>query len=171
MVIILVAGLSGCVEHVEIEKPEYDGSTVTLKGNAPTWTTLRELDNKKLEFRFYENENKGRDEEIEDMTVKGNIYRTQNNRVYFKAEVNNLNPDQEYHIRALAYYIPLDPLLEADWGHSKMFSFIPNELNDLTISIEPDQQINTITIVKNLLDKNPALREMLLNRYMNELTE
>ena len=175
ILIMLLGILTGCYERVETEGYEYNEPVVTLKGSAPIEDLLgRVVDFSQLEFRFY---NKKTDEWDDDYrTVEKDYWDPEGDRVYFSADVDDLEPNTRYYVRALGYYLnpnPDDPI-DSGWGYSVMMDFIPSDQQGTTESIQtgPIDFTNNVKLrmILELLMKNPVLKERLFNRFL-EISE
>ena len=170
LILIMTLGiLTGCYERVETEGYEYDGEIVTLYGRGPSEDLFgRILDKSELEFRFYN----GRFDNWEDSyrTVKAEYTHTSDERVYFKAEVDDLEKDETYYVRAFGYYrsfIPEDPK-EDGWGYSvHTMKVKPGAKSSTTNSIQIQYNDNVkLQMLIELVLKNPRLRELFLENTL-----
>ena len=185
ILIILVLGITGCYERVEVEDYDYDQSrnVVTLNGVAPTRDFLERIlvnkdtlstSNPSLEFRFYRSASDNWDNEDTSIheTVEKDSVQFSDGYAYFSAEIDDLNPDTRYHVRAFGYYFNADPdIYEHGWAYSEMFSFTPSNLDEpghtSEINIIKNNGFIEIEALKDLIQKNPGLKEIILQKILS----
>ena len=174
LMLISVTAMTGCVyDMVEVKGHEYDSqtNTVTLRGSAPVEDPVRRqlnraYTNPQVEFWFYENpsdEYSKPDTSIHEAVSQDDFY-VEQGIVYFSADISDLNPNTEYHVRALGWYYDPWGDLEDGWGNSVVYSFIPAQLNGEKGPIQINQIIKkediNINTLKIIIERIPVLKEL-----------
>ena len=171
--ILLLVGTMGCIE---MESFDYNENTqvVTLNGKAPRRDFLeRILCNKdtystadpSVEFRFYKNANSNYRNSIR--TVEKDSLSLSGDYAYFSANIDDLEPNTKYHVRAFGYYQNIDPdAYESGWGYSEMISFTPSKSYDKSVNVNTNSDFK-VRFLKEIIEKNPKIKEILIKNYLD----